>query len=117
MALFRRSSSDAHWSKDYIEHLRSVHFVLMVVAVTCIAVGISPNVVELENAQHQIGLIVGALAKNKTSRTTVRVGDELDPSTKPDWFVISGLVVSLNPYSIVSVCNGINTQYRIDYLS
>jgi hypothetical protein len=54
MALFRRSSSDAHWSKDYIEHLRSVHFVLIAVAVTCIAVSRTPDIGQLENAQTQI---------------------------------------------------------------
>src|ERR1700685_3637016 len=54
MALFRRSSSDAHWSKDYIEHLRSVHFVLIAVAVTCIAVSRGPDIGQLENAQVQV---------------------------------------------------------------
>jgi hypothetical protein len=44
MALFRRSSSDARWSKDYIEHLCSVHFVLIAVAVTCIAVSRTPDI-------------------------------------------------------------------------
>ena len=67
MALFRRSSSDAHWSKDYIEHLRSVHFVLIAVAVTCIAVSRGPDLTQLENAQTEIHQIVGVSSRKLAS--------------------------------------------------
>jgi hypothetical protein len=67
MALFRRTSSDAHWSKDYIEHLRSVHFVLIAVAVTCIAVSRTPDLNRLEKAKNQIHQILD-VARDRQQR-------------------------------------------------
>jgi hypothetical protein len=93
MGLFRRTSSDAHWSKDYIEHLRSVHFVLIAVAVTCIAVSRTPDIGRLESAQTQIHQLIDVAARHKPPSQVqflvVTVASktyfaELEPE---DWFI------------------------------
>jgi hypothetical protein len=53
MFFSRRSSGNAHWSKDYIEHLRTIHFVLVILAVSAIVLSKTPNVAKLRVAQHQ----------------------------------------------------------------
>jgi hypothetical protein len=52
------ANGDAHWSRDYIEHLRAVHFVLIVSAVTSIALSRAPSTPQLQVAQHQIRTII-----------------------------------------------------------
>ena len=81
MALLRRKSTgDVHWSKDYIEHLRSVHFVLVVVAVTCIAVSRGPDITLLKSAQSQIHAIIDVVAAVKVdAEREVFFDDEFEP--------------------------------------
>jgi hypothetical protein len=58
MRLFRRNpSTGADWSKDYIEHLRSVHFALIIVSITGIVVSRVPDTTELHVAQEQLRAI------------------------------------------------------------
>lgn len=42
------------WSKGFIEHLRTIHFILILVSATCILVALSPDIIELQRAQHQL---------------------------------------------------------------
>ncbi len=59
MSILRATADGAaHWSKDYIEHLRAVHFVLIVSAVTGIAVSRAPSTPQLQSAQHQVRTII-----------------------------------------------------------
>lgn len=55
--LRRRSSPTAHWSKDFIEHLRAVHFTLIVLAVIAIISGRAPDVLKMRTAQNQLRAI------------------------------------------------------------
>jgi hypothetical protein len=47
------ASRTAHWSKDYVEHLRAVHFALISVCVVLILLSLSRNRTEVEMAQAQ----------------------------------------------------------------
>ena len=58
MPLFkRRSSPSVHWSKDFIEHLRTVHFTLVVLAVLAIISGRAPDVAKMRTAKTQLTTI------------------------------------------------------------
>jgi hypothetical protein len=55
MALFQgHSDGNAHWSKDYIEHLRTIHFILVVLCTTGLLISKSPNIYSLETAQTEL---------------------------------------------------------------
>jgi hypothetical protein len=115
--LRRKSAGDVHWSKDYIEHLRSVHFALLAVAATCIAVSRGPNISELENAQVQIHRINDVLERANAKLN--RPVEELAELTKEDW-----VFVALNKekyfthppgsYLVLDACRGSKT-IRMDY--
>src|ERR1035438_2504717 len=47
------SNRTAHWSKDYVEHLRAVHFALISTCVVLILLSVSRNKTEIEIAQDQ----------------------------------------------------------------
>ncbi len=58
MPLFSKNRSEAHWSKDYIEHLRSIHFFLIAAAVTGIIFGLTPTKAQRQRAQYQLRTIL-----------------------------------------------------------
>jgi hypothetical protein len=66
MSLIRKNRTDAHWSKDYIEHLRTVHFLLVAAAITAIALSRVPSGHDLRIAQHQIHTIRQEVAQQAT---------------------------------------------------
>ena len=58
----KRSNGVAHWSKDYVEHLRTVHFALMAVSVGLIALSLTHPTGKLQKALDQISEIQEASA-------------------------------------------------------
>jgi hypothetical protein len=54
------ASHSPHWSKDFVEHLRLVHFVLVVAAVGLIAVSSGHSKSESERAREQLSAISAA---------------------------------------------------------
>jgi hypothetical protein len=100
MALFRRTSSDAHWSKDYIEHLRSVHFVLIAVAVTCLVVSTGPNMTRIKDAQRQLQQILNVRDKRNAESPTTNVHSELRVTFKE----INYVSMFENPVDVMRVC-------------
>jgi hypothetical protein len=73
-----KKQSEAHWSKDYIEHLRSIHFFLILAAVTGIVFGLTPTKAERETAQHQLRMILGFIGRQQQD-----IDDALKHSTDP----------------------------------
>lgn len=64
MPLFRgRSSSNAHWSKDYVEHLRSIHFALLAVAISGIIISTAPDYSRLRPAYSQLRTIQEVISR------------------------------------------------------
>ncbi len=55
--LMRGKPATAHWSTDYIEHLRGVHFLLLVVCVASIIISRLPETSHLRAAKHQLDVI------------------------------------------------------------
>jgi hypothetical protein len=48
------SSGSVHWSKDYVEHLRSVHFALVALSLAVIVLGSSSSRTEIATAREEI---------------------------------------------------------------
>jgi len=68
---------EAHWSKDYIEHLRATHFFLVLVCVPCIIFSLTPTKAQMLSAQHQLRTVEAFvknqndLIKKETERTNL----------------------------------------------
>jgi hypothetical protein len=120
--LRRRSSGDVHWSKDYIEHLRAVHFVLVVVAVTCIAVSRAPNIKQLQTAAHQCHVVIDFLneqIKKVQIRNHARFIDDISDDVVEPWITFNyegktyfALEPELRTYFIS--CRVTDQDHRID---
>ena len=57
----RGQAEPFRWSKDYVEHLRTVHFTLVVICIALIAVASSDSRNEISDAREQLQLITEAL--------------------------------------------------------
>jgi hypothetical protein len=57
MAWRRQQSGEMHWSKDFVEHLRTVHFALLVTCVALIVIKTSGTESIYQKARNQIDLV------------------------------------------------------------
>jgi hypothetical protein len=46
-----KEASGPHWSKDYVEHLRTVHFSLIALSLAALVLAMSPNPDEVKKAR------------------------------------------------------------------
>jgi hypothetical protein len=53
----QKETSGPHWSKDYVEHLRTVHFSLIALSLAAVVLALSPNPDEIKKAREQINAI------------------------------------------------------------
>jgi hypothetical protein len=58
-----KEASGPHWSKDYVEHLRTVHFSLIALSLAALVLAMSPNPDEVKKAREQINAI-GEVARS-----------------------------------------------------
>jgi hypothetical protein len=65
------TSGTAHWSKDYVEHLRAIHLALLLASLAAIIASRAPDTSKLEAAKHQLHAITDAAA-NAKSRSEAR---------------------------------------------
>lgn len=58
--MFSRSKrqSDAHWSKEYIEHLRTIHFALTAVCCAILILLMSNETYNVREARQELGKII-----------------------------------------------------------
>src|SRR6266478_8964001 len=61
----KNSSADSHWSKDFVEHLRSVHFALTTLSVALVIVLLSTGDAQLDKAFTQAAQIEALLRRWK----------------------------------------------------
>jgi hypothetical protein len=66
----------AHWSTDYVEHLRTVHFALIALTVTTIIIAHRPNTSDLRTAQWQLHLIRDFVENKASVWSTKHTDDE-----------------------------------------
>jgi hypothetical protein len=77
-----------HWSKDYIEHLRSVHFAIVAASLALLVLALAPSPSDFNEARHDLRIIetlsVSAMKKAMSEeirlRLAVEEGRESDPS-------------------------------------
>src|SRR5260370_22580002 len=82
----QRSAPNAHWSKDHVEHLRTVHFSLLVVSVALLAIAATRSQSEISTAHQQIKDIL-ELARSwdadwLQAHAENRMRDQNDPNKK-----------------------------------
>ncbi|MFL6390110.1 MAG: hypothetical protein ACJ71U_21730 [Terriglobales bacterium] len=76
MAWLHRKSPSAHWSKDYIEHLRTIHFALIAACVAAWIIGGAPDTYRIRAAQRQLRTIQDFL-KNRAPKWQQQDRDDL----------------------------------------
>jgi hypothetical protein len=82
-----KEPSGPHWSKDYVEHLRTIHFSLIALSLAALVLALSPNPDEIKKARQQINAI-GEVARTWKSEWLEEAAEqaidnykkELDPT-------------------------------------
>src|ERR1700730_3181154 len=102
------NKSEVHWSKDFVEHLRTVHFALIVVASALIITGTNTDSTRMLVALTQIQQI--AKFERQWSTIPARLYEQamLDSKLDPNWY--SGLAIVLPP----AVYNGREIDVSMD---
>jgi hypothetical protein len=90
------SQAPAHWSKDLVEHLRTVHFALTALCVGLICLALFSSKSEIEIAHDQGSEILWITSKDNWQ------SDLLETAARN--IAIGHLADCKNTYSIVAIC-------------
>ena len=66
------SQAPAHWSKDFVEHLRTIHFTLIALCVGLIVLASFPSKTEIQVAHEQVSEILEVVNTWKLRERTKR---------------------------------------------